>query len=111
MTYTYTLPADAIGESPEDAIRCLRNGEPLHVKLQLSEFEIDELLASQRQIAVIWCAGDVQVVRPNLTREQAWEVLEAVKDRHDGEYGISWDVLSVIADDLFDNSTTNHQEN
>ena len=62
---------------------------------------IHEQLATKRQIAIIWSIEDVQEVRPDLTEEQAWEVLEQVKHAHDATIGISWETLQSVADDQF----------
>ena len=48
-----------------------------------------------------WHIEDVQSVRPNLNDDQASDVLEAVADNHDANYGINWDVLTFWADELF----------
>jgi hypothetical protein len=60
-----------------------------------------ELLAKHRMIGVVWCIQDVREVRPDLTDDQAWEVLQQVERKHDAEYGISWTTLEIFADDLF----------
>jgi hypothetical protein len=62
---------------------------------------VHRLLAKHRKIAAIWCAEDVQGIRPDLTADQAWEVLERVGDKHDAEHGISWTTLECVAEDLF----------
>jgi hypothetical protein len=64
-------------------------------------FDVHELLAKLRQIAVIWSVEDVQEMRPDLTDDQAWEVLQAVKRRHDAEIGINWLTLEAFADAIF----------
>ena len=61
------------------------------------EIDIHATLAAGRQIAVIWSIEDVQQVRPELSEEQCWQVLQAVKRYHDSTIGISWDVLSSHA--------------
>lgn len=61
-----------------------------------------KLLEEQMQIAVIWSVEDVQHVRPDLNREQAWKVLQTCQSKHDACVGISWDVLEVTASILFD---------
>lgn len=66
--------------------------------------DIHELLAGRKQVAAIWSIEDVQQVRPDLTDDQAWEVLERVGDKHDAEYGISWTTLECVAEDLFDDA-------
>ena len=66
---------------------------------------VRELLAEQHSIAAIWCTDDVRGVRPHLTEEQAWEVLQEIDDHHDAEWGICWTTLETAADDMFPDST------
>jgi len=49
-----------------------------------------------------WHISDVQNERPDLTDEQAREVLQMVDRRHDAEIGINWQFINCIADMLFD---------
>jgi hypothetical protein len=77
-------------------IRCALDGEH-----DPYEIDIPALLAERRQIAAIWCVEDVQRLRPDLTAEQAWEVLELVERKHDAAFGISWTTLECVAKDLF----------
>jgi phage pi2 protein 07 len=49
-----------------------------------------------------WHISDVQAERPDLTDEQAREVLEMVARRRDAEIGINWQFIHDIADALFD---------
>jgi hypothetical protein len=77
---------------------------------------IHRLLAKHHQIAVIWCVDDVIDIRPDLTDEQAWEVLQAAEHHHDANIGINWEVLEFHAQFLFgdapETSTeTNDKEN
>lgn len=65
------------------------------------DLDVHELLAAQREIAVIWHVEDVQSVRPDLSDDEAWEVLQAAKKRHDAGIGINWDVLEHHADALY----------
>ena len=65
-----------------------------------AEIDVHVLLAPRRQIASIWSIEDVQEVRPDLTDDQAWEVLQQVERAHDATIGINWDVLSCHADML-----------
>jgi hypothetical protein len=58
------------------------------------------LLAERQQIAAIWSIEDVQGIRPDLTIDQAWEVLQEVGRKHDAEWGISWTTLADMASDL-----------
>jgi len=65
------------------------------------ELDLHELLAARHKIAAIWCIEDVQAVRPDLTDDQAWEVLQDAQRKHDAMMGISWDTLEILAEDLF----------
>jgi hypothetical protein len=63
--------------------------------------DIHALLAERRQIAAVWGTEDVQEVRPDLTDDQAWEVLQVVECRRDAEIGINWLTLELVAEELF----------
>jgi hypothetical protein len=65
------------------------------------EIDTHELLATRQQIALVWSVEDVQQVRPDLTEEQAWEVLRQVERRHDAEIGVTWLTLEWFAENLF----------
>jgi hypothetical protein len=69
-----------------------------------------KLLAKHRMIGVVWCIQDVQEVRPDLTDDQAWEVLQEVERKHDAEYGINWTTLEIVADDLFPRPTSRRRK-
>jgi len=62
---------------------------------------VHALLAKHRSIAAIWSIEDVKGIRPHLTDNQAWEILEEVGRKHDAEYGISWTTLADMADMMF----------
>jgi hypothetical protein len=51
----------------------------------------------------IWHTEDVQSVRPDLDEDQSSDVLEAVANNHDANYGIHWDMIRHWADALFPN--------
>jgi hypothetical protein len=74
--------------------------------------DLRELLANRGQIALIWSIEDVQEIRPDLSAEQAWEVLDRVEHKHDAALGVSWDTLECHAEDLFGdaNETIAEQE-
>ena len=57
------------------------------------------------EIAIVWSVADVLEVRPDLTEDQAYEVLQNAKDKHDANIGINWDVLSIHADWHFPEET------
>lgn len=62
---------------------------------------IHQLLATSRQIAIVWSLDDVREVRPDLTHEQCWQVLQEAERQHDALVGLSWDTLRCVAADLF----------
>ena len=66
-----------------------------------TDIDIHSLLAERHQIAIIWSAEDVQEIRPDLTLDQAWAVLQIVKKRHDCTIGVSWEVIEFAAQRLF----------
>jgi hypothetical protein len=63
--------------------------------------DIHALLAQRRQIAVIWSIEDVQGIRPDLSDDQCWEVLEHVDHHKDAELGITWLTLEMASEILF----------
>jgi hypothetical protein len=65
------------------------------------DIDIDAILAERKQIAASWSVEDVQEIRPDLTEDQAWEVLQEVGRRHHAEIGINWQVLECFAEALF----------
>lgn len=54
-----------------------------------------------RQVMVTWSVNDVLEVRPDLTDEEAFDLLVYTKRKHDAEQGITWDVLRDNASWLF----------
>jgi hypothetical protein len=81
---TAIAEANAVGISPVP-------GEP----------DVHAYLAERRKIAVIWAIEDVQEIRPGVTDDQVWEVLQNVHHYKDAEQGICWLTLEMAADDLF----------
>jgi hypothetical protein len=67
----------------------------------LSKIDIDELLRQRRQVAVIWSIEDVLQERPDLTADQAWEVLQVCREEHDCKLGFTWTFIRDVADELF----------
>ena len=55
----------------------------------------------KNQIALIWHIADVQETRPDLTDEQCRKVLARVENKHDANFGVSWDTLEINANDLY----------
>ena len=54
-----------------------------------------------KHIIIIWSIDDVLSIRPNLTEEQAMDVLMLAKRRHDANEGINWDTLTCWADEVY----------
>ena len=52
-------------------------------------------------ISIVWCTEDIQFRRPDMTVEQCREVLKALDDSHNAEYGINWDLIDFIADSCY----------
>ena len=65
------------------------------------EIDIHEILAERRLIGLLWGIEDVQEVRPDLSEDQCWEVLQHVERRKDAELGITWLTLEFAAEQLF----------
>ena len=59
-----------------------------------------------KEAAIVWSARDVLDVRPDLTLEQASEVLHHVIRQHDANHGIGWHDFEYFAANLFGNPPT-----
>jgi hypothetical protein len=79
-------------------------------KPDYSKIDIDAVLAQRQQVAVIWGTEDVQGVRPDLNDDQAWEVLQRCRDKHDCEWGFTWQYIEDVADELFPEPETSVSE-
>jgi hypothetical protein len=71
---------------------------------ELTIEQIKMTLAEHGYIGNLWHTDDVRQERPDLTEEQAWEVLEACEDSHDANIGINWEVIRIHAADLYPES-------
>lgn len=60
-----------------------------------------ELIDKRYAMAIVWQIDDVLSIRPDLTEEQAGEVLGRVEDIHDASIGVSWGTLEAVASDLY----------
>ena len=67
----------------------------------INELDQFELVDKRYAMAIVWQVDDVLSIRPDLTEEQAGEVLGRVEDVHDASIGVSWDTLTWCADDLY----------
>lgn len=52
-------------------------------------------------ITIHWHVDDVLTIRPDLDPDKAANVLARIKHAHDANIGINWEVLEVVAEDLF----------
>ena len=68
---------------------------------QDADFDIQEILAKRREIALIWSIDDVKSRRRDLNDDQCWRVLQECERRHNAEYGINWEAIEEHANDLF----------
>ena len=73
----------------------------------LREVLDDELI---EEIAITWHIDDVKSIRPDLTDEQASDVLISLKNNHDATEGINWDTIETVADILFPTDTTHAED-
>jgi hypothetical protein len=96
--------AQRISKHAQALLDLLRNANPRSEPFYVNGF-VHSLLARFGKVAAIWCIEDVQGIRPDLTDEQASEVLEEVGRKHDAEYGINWTTLECMADILFPETT------
>ena len=64
------------------------------------EIDIHAVLAERRQIADVWGIPDVRSVRPDLSDDQAWAVLQRARRHYDAATGINWDVLAWHAEEI-----------
>jgi hypothetical protein len=69
----------------------------------ITEAQIQKALADRHEIALIWSTDDVRNFRPLLNEEQAWNVLQRVKDMHDPRWGISWGTVAGVVQGMFPN--------
>jgi hypothetical protein len=98
--YESTPPEKRDGHVYE-ALVTVRTWLRTDVSAELDTVALCDLLEAHGYLASIWQVEDVQLVRPDLTDEQCREVLQQRGRQHDAEIGISWTVLSTVADDLF----------
>ena len=61
-----------------------------------------ERLFSPDWLASWWSIDDVQGERPDLTDEQAREVLDMIDRRHDANNGINWQFIRDIAEIVYE---------
>jgi len=52
-------------------------------------------------LADVWHIEDIQDVRPELDKDQALKVLEAMAKNYDASIGINWEYISDISHTLY----------
>jgi hypothetical protein len=62
---------------------------------------IHKELAEMKTIATFWTTCDVRFYRPELTEEQAWQVLEYCKKKDPGGYRMSFRAINSAGNKLF----------
>lgn len=62
------------------------------------------MIDDENEISIVWHIEDVQSVRPDLNDVEARDVLAFVKDKHDANYGVSWETIEGAADYLYPTS-------
>ena len=63
--------------------------------------DLDDLLANQRAIAIVWDIRHVKDQRPDLGDEQAWEVLQECRRCHDRLSDPMLETIRQAADNLY----------
>jgi hypothetical protein len=78
--------------------------------LSTCDIDLHDHLAQNRMIGLIWSTADVKDRRPDLSDDQAWEVLQTCQRSHDCNYGITWETLDITAESLFGAKVTHRLE-
>ncbi len=104
MTYEIEIKlADVVGPTLKDltgktqaAVDTVINSVLCHRET----IDVVRLLAEHRAIAQIWDADMLLSHYPHLTREQAWEVLQACDRTYRAEIGLTWADVDEVVDEL-----------
>jgi hypothetical protein len=83
-------------EEASDNLRKYHSGEIRHIE----DVDVPELLARHQAIALIWDADMVLSHCPQLTRDQAWQVLQECERRYTAEHGLTWNSIAAVVADL-----------
>ncbi len=95
------MPKSKNDDLGSDARAWLIDYESQTIQKNLSEIDIYDLLESRRQVASIWSIEDVQDRRPDLDKNQSWQVLQKCRQSHDANHGFTWDLLDLVAEELY----------
>lgn len=55
----------------------------------------------QDTCTIVWHVDDVLSVRPDLSNDQARQILYQLKNNHDASIGINWEVIDIYAATVF----------
>jgi len=108
MTYALNIELtgpleDAIDDvlnEMEEAIDNIRKFRPERVMHQ-ADVDIGELLAEHHAIPIVWDSQHVRDQRPDLTDEQAWEVLQECQRSWERLNDPMLETIRQVADNLF----------
>ena len=74
----------------------------------VSDFDAEEIdekgwydYDTEDRIFIEWQTDDVLQQRPDLTKEQAREVLHRIKQDHDCNHGITWETIDAWAGNMY----------
>ena len=62
---------------------------------------LHEMMQQERVMGFLWNTRHVRRLRPDLTDDQAWSVLQHIDASKSTKFGITWDTISWAAYDLF----------
>jgi len=106
LSYTikFKFDGDAITEenARKETVKMLREKHNIEARPH-------DLKGEQKSINITWHIEDVLEIRPDLTKEQAYEVLCEVEDNHDADYGVTWNSIRDTANVVFPEN--NDEEN
>jgi len=54
-----------------------------------------------KYIQIRWTTGDVLLARPDLTEDQAWEVLKAIENESNHKIEVNWDTVGAMSTWLY----------
>lgn len=106
MTYTLDVElndpledaiSDVVNEMEEAIANVRRYSQPFPV--HTIDVDVHELLADHQAIGIIWDVSHVKDQRPDLTEEQAWEVLQAIE--YDRLNDPMLETIRLVADNLY----------
>ena len=96
------LPAES--DIAEEAMQLLKTTATYRHADGTKRLEValaEEVCNTDDAIFLEWSYKDVKSVRPDLSDEDAREVLHSVWQRHDAHIGVNWTVLETTADMMF----------